>query len=257
MRVAIISMGTMNSEAVTEALFEGSELEERLFEAVRQKDEAAFERLYQRCRPIFAAVIGRIVSYGGIVDEVIHETMLDVWNKAHRHGRDRGTALSWMITIARRRAIDRLRREIASSRMFARLDAETAQAARNGEYLAEHEVENRDTRALIRSLVVSLPEEQRIPVYLSYFRGVSQRDLALCLQTPLGTIKTRIELGIAKLGRLLRQFQAIRCESSDEPVPSPNPLPTCSDRCLEDALFEERVGIDPVKHSAPVSDSSN
>ena len=237
-------METINHKEMSEPHSEGLGLEERLFEAVRHRDEVAFDQLYQRCRPIFASVIGKVLSNTGAVDEVIHETMVEIWNHAPRHGRDRGSSMAWMITIARRRAIDRLRRDISAMRMFSRLGDETATAVKNGEHLVDHEVENRDTRALLRHLVTSLPEDQRIPLYLSYFKGISQRDLALGLQTPLGTIKTRIELGLSKLGRMLRHFQAIRC-STKTTVPCGPAVPPEAVHCLEDAHFEERIGFKP------------
>lgn len=235
-------MGTINNKETKETLSEGLALEERLFEAVRNRDESAFKELYQRCRPIFASVIGKVLSNTSLIDEVMHEAMVEVWNHAPRHGRDKGSSMSWMITIARRRAIDRLRREISATRMFSRLGDETAHAVRNGDHLVDHEVETRDTRALLRHLVTSLPEDQRIPLYLSYFKGISQRDLALDLQTPLGTIKTRIELGISKLGRLFRQFQAIRCNIKQSNASHDAPPPEAV-FCLEDSHFEERIGL--------------
>ncbi len=236
------SMGTNNNKETKEALLGGLALEERLFEAVRHRDESAFKELYHRCRPLFAAIIGKVLSNTSIVDEVIHEAMVEIWNHAPRHGREKGSPMSWMITIARRRAIDRLRREISACRMFSRLGDATAHAEQNGEHLVDHEVENRDTRALLRHLVTSLPEDQRIPVYLSYFKGVSQRELALGLQTPLGTIKTRIELGISKLGRMFRQFQAIRYNAREAHAPDDS-LPPEAVHCLEDSHFEERIGF--------------
>jgi RNA polymerase sigma-70 factor (ECF subfamily) len=247
-------METKNNRETKETLPEGLALEERLFESVRDRDESAFKELYQRCRPLFATIIGKILSNTSVIDEVIHEVMVEIWNYAPRHGRDKGSSMSWMITIARRRAIDRLRREMSAFRMFSRLGDETAHAAQNGEHLVDHEVETRDTRALLRHLLTSLPEDQRIPVYLSYFKGMSQRDLALDLQTPLGTIKTRIELGISKLGRMFRQFQAIRYNARET---NTDTLPPEVVHCLEDAHFEERIGFKRLLPSACESAASN
>jgi RNA polymerase sigma-70 factor (ECF subfamily) len=251
-------MGTNHTQETTVTLPEGLGHEERLFEAVRHRDESAFKDLYQRCRPMFASIISKMLSNPSVIDEVIHETMVEIWNHAPRHGREKGSSMAWMITIAKRRAIDRLRREISAFRMFSRLGDQTAQAAQNGEHLVDHEVENRDTRALLRHLVISLPEDQRIPLYLSYFKGISQRDLALGLQTPLGTIKTRIELGISKLARMFRQFQAIRCSVKESsPSPSPKAIPPEAAECLEDSHFEERIGFKASLHALSEANSSN
>jgi RNA polymerase sigma-70 factor (ECF subfamily) len=249
-------METNNNRETKETRPEGLALEERLFESVRHRDESAFKELYQKCRPLFATIIGKILSNTSVIDEVIHEVMVEIWNYAPRHGREKGSSMAWMITIARRRAIDRLRREISTFRMFSRLGDETAHAAQNGEHLVDHEVETRDTRALLRHLLTSLPEDQRIPVYLSYFKGMSQRDLALDLQTPLGTIKTRIELGISKLGRLFRQFQAIRYNVRETNTHA-EALPPEVVHCLEDAHFEERIGFKRLLRHASESVASN
>ena len=246
-----INLMETNNKETKETLPEGLALEEQLFEAVRHRDESAFKELYQRCRPIFASVIGKVVSNPWTIDEIIHEAMVEIWNHAPRHGRDKGSSMAWMITIARRRAIDRLRREISATRMFSRLGEQTAHATQNGEHLVDHEVETRDTRALLRHLVISLPEDQRIPLYLSYFKGISQRELASDLKTPLGTIKTRIELAIIKLGRMFRQFQAIHRATNKANISS-HPLPPEALHCLEDARFEERVGFNKTNRARPI-----
>jgi hypothetical protein len=88
--------------------------------------------------------------------------------------------------------------------------------------------------------------------------GISQRDLALGLQTPLGTIKTRIELGISKLARMFRQFQAIRCSVKESsPSPSPKAIPPEAADCLEDSHFEERIGFKASLHALSEANSSN
>ena len=107
---------------------------------------------------------------------------------------------SWMVTLARRRAIDGLRKKQAYARAEERLQNETEQQPDAWVHNAtEEEIVLGDTRVLIRKVISSLPPAQQQAIDLAFFRGMSQREIAAKTNTPLGTVKTRLELGLKKI----------------------------------------------------------
>jgi RNA polymerase sigma-70 factor (ECF subfamily) len=134
------------------------------------------------------------------VTDVVEEVFIGVWNQASNFDTAKGRPVGWIVTMARRRAIDRVRRSQAYDRaeMRFRLANETGT-----QHLANDDVEeqaaNADNKAKFNELISKLPEAQRQVVHMAFYEGFSQREIARKTGIPLGTIKTRLELGVKKL----------------------------------------------------------
>ena len=125
---------------------------------------------------------------------------MEIWNHAKNFSAQKGKPLGWMVTLARRRAIDGLRKKQAYARAGERLQAETEQQPEAWVHnTTAEEIDFADTRVLVRQVISSLPPAQQQAIELAFFRGMSQREIAADTNTPLGTVKTRLELGLKKL----------------------------------------------------------
>ena len=178
----------------------GEQSDEELMERIQERDEHALEILIKRYQAMLRSVVGRMISNDQDVTDVVEEVFLGVWNQASNFDTSKGKAIGWIITMARRRAIDRVRRCQAYNRaeMRFRVSTETGTSHFAGDDV-ELEAANSDTAAMFRELLSSLPPAQSAVVKMAFFRGLSQREIARETGIPLGTIKTRLELGVKKL----------------------------------------------------------
>jgi len=130
---------------------------------------------------------------------VVQETFIQVWRQAASYDSRRGGAMAWIATIARSRAIDRLRARAAAGRAEAVVHEPDPPSVPAPLEIAEQ----RQLRERVQGALAELPEEQRSVLELAYFQGLSQSEIAGRLGHPLGTVKTRVRLGLAKLASLL------------------------------------------------------
>ena len=179
---------------------DGQSSDEELMERIQERDERSLEILMKRYEAMLRSVVGRMLSIDQDVTDVVEEVFLGVWNQAANFDTAKGKAIGWIITMARRRAIDRVRRCQAYDRaeMRFRVANETGT-----QHLATDDVEEQaasaDNEETFVALISKLPEAQRQVVHMAFYRGLSQREIARETGVPLGTIKTRLELGVKKL----------------------------------------------------------
>jgi RNA polymerase sigma-70 factor (ECF subfamily) len=175
--------------------------DEMLMQELVQHCPGALEELYDRYGPILKAVVLRVVHDETEADDLLQEVLLQVWARAENYSPEKGKPLGWLVTLARRRAIDRLRQRRAYQRATDRYEVECKHS--RGEPYSDHsverDIERGDLRTLLDGLMVALPEGQREAINLAFFKGMSQREIAHGTGVPLGTVKTRIELGLRKL----------------------------------------------------------
>ena len=172
-----------------------------LMERIQTRDQQAFGTLYDRLAPLVNAMIFRILTDRAEVEEVLGETFWQVWNSASRYDPARGTLEAWIITIARSRALDRLR-----ARRSRRAGTEPLRQEEQPTDPTSHPeaVALRGERArAVAAALEGLSTDQRLPIELAYYEGLSQSQIAERLAQPLGTIKTRIRLGLIKLRHTL------------------------------------------------------
>src|SRR5690349_17023649 len=170
---------------------------EELMVRVAKGDERAFELLYdQLAGPIFG-LVRRIVRDAAQSEEVAQEVLVELWRTATRYAPDKGSALNWAMTLAHRRAVDRVRSARASTE---REQKATFEAARGRPFdeVAES-VTARLERSQVRRCLSFLTDLQRESVLLAYYQGYAYREVAEVLSTPQGTIKTRLRDGLIRL----------------------------------------------------------
>ena len=174
--------------------------DEQLMARVQARDESALAAMYHRHTPILRTVISRVVHNESDVDDLLQEVFLEMWNRAQSYDETKGKVLGWLVTLARRRAIDRVRRRQAYARAEERLRLETEHEPHMTRYHGvEDDVNAADRSEVFRRLLAALPPAQREALHLAYYRGLSQREIAAKTGIPLGTIKTRLELAVRKI----------------------------------------------------------
>ncbi|MEU6688207.1 ECF RNA polymerase sigma factor SigK [Streptomyces sp. NPDC046832] len=169
---------------------------EALVESVARGDTDAFGQLYDAVAASVLGVARAVLRDVAQSEEVAQEVLVEVWRTAPRYRPERGTALNWILTLAHRRAIDRVRSvEAAAAR-----DHKAALLDQLPEYdEVSEQVENRLEREQVRRCLRTLTELQRQSVTLAYYRGLTYREVAAQLSLPLGTVKTRLRDGLIRL----------------------------------------------------------
>jgi RNA polymerase sigma-70 factor (ECF subfamily) len=179
-----------------------------LMQAIQAEDPDALAQLYDRYNGILKALILRVVHNEAEADDLLQEIFMEIWNQAKNFSAQKGKPLGWMVTLARRRAIDGLRKKQAYVRAEERLQNETEQQPDAWVHNATEEaIVLSDTRVLIRKVISGLPPAQQQAIDLAFFRGMSQREIAAKTNTPLGTVKTRLELGLKKIYDGLKELK--------------------------------------------------
>jgi RNA polymerase sigma-70 factor, ECF subfamily len=195
-------------EASAPLLEAGAPSDLELMQGIQQGEPDALSVLYDRYNGIIKALILRVIHNEAEADDLLQEIFMEIWNQAKNFSAQKGKPLGWMVTLARRRAIDGLRKKQAYARAEERLQSETEQQPDAWVHnTTETEITRGDTRELIRKVIDSLPLPQQQAVELAFFQGMSQREIAAKTNTPLGTVKTRLELGLKKIYDGLKELR--------------------------------------------------
>ncbi|TQL90348.1 RNA polymerase sigma-70 factor (ECF subfamily) [Actinoallomurus bryophytorum] len=162
---------------------------------VARGDQAAFERVYDEVSgPVYGLAL-RIVRDPAQSEEVAQEVLIDVWRTASRYEPGRGSAMSWVMMLAHRRAVDRVRSAQAASEREQRAGRDAGPAY---DEVAENVQVNLE-REQVRRCLSTLTETQRESITLAYYVGYTYREVGELLKVPLGTIKTRMRDGLIRL----------------------------------------------------------
>ena len=170
-----------------------------LLHAVARGDEAALARLYDAYRVILFGLLVRILNSREEAEDILQDVFIQVWRRAKDFDEKRGRPFTWLVTLTRSRAIDRLRQLGARQRLATGAAQEQSEAVSD----ALSETIKGAQRETVRRALAELPEEQKHTLVLAYFEGLTQSEIAAKLNTPLGTIKTRMRSGMIKLRALL------------------------------------------------------
>ncbi|HVG37784.1 MAG TPA: sigma-70 family RNA polymerase sigma factor [Pyrinomonadaceae bacterium] len=171
-----------------------------LLRAVARGDQQAFASLYDQYSHILFGLLLRILHRRSEAEDVLQEVFLQAWQKASDFDSERGRAFTWLVTLARSRAIDRLRAVESRDRTANRAAQETSDRVVDADDEAIRSAEGE----IVRGALAQIPEEQRETLLLAYFEGLTQSEIAARLGEPLGTVKTRTRSGLIKLRDLLR-----------------------------------------------------
>jgi RNA polymerase sigma-70 factor, ECF subfamily len=159
-------------------------------------DVGALHRLYRQCAGRVMAIAVRILEDRVEAEDIVQETFLEIWKRALEYKAQRGRLLSWIVVIARSRAIDRLRSRDTAWEV-ARLSTQLPDEGQAPAPL-ELAVQRLDRKRVIDALS-ALPPAQRSAIELAYFEGLTQREISERTGDPLGTVKTRVRLALEKL----------------------------------------------------------
>ena len=175
-------------------------------EQIATGDQLALAQFYDVTNRLAFGLVLRILGDRSSAEEVVLDVYTQVWRQAGNYSRERGTPLAWLLTIARTRALDRLRS--GRQEMQRKESLEVVADARSLAASPEETAVSNEHQRLVRHALAALPIEQRQIIELAYFSGLSHSEIAAHLGQPLGTVKTRTRLGMIKLKELLAPMMA-------------------------------------------------
>lgn len=174
-----------------------------LVRAIAEKQEQALARLYDMYSGALFGCLLRILGQREEAEEVLLEVFWQAWEQADRYDPGRGAPFTWLFAIARSRALDRVR---ARRRQAATVGAAAMEQLRDPAQPENPEVHVlfRELRGQVQAALARLPPEQREAIALAYYEGLTQVEIAARTGTPLGTVKTRVRLGLLRLREMLK-----------------------------------------------------
>jgi RNA polymerase sigma-70 factor (ECF subfamily) len=171
--------------------------DEDLMQLMRRGNAAAFEVIYERHSRAAFSLAYRMAGSRGVAEDVVQEAFLNIWRSGARYERGRGSVRTWLLGIVHHRAIDALRRSFVHEKRRASdegLEDRLEPGERTDVEAARHE-----EAATVRAALQHLPAEQSQVIELAYFGGFTHSEIATMLETPVGTVKGRMRLGLEKM----------------------------------------------------------
>jgi RNA polymerase sigma-70 factor (ECF subfamily) len=182
--------------------------DEDLMELVQGGDAQAFELVYDRhCSAAFSLAY-RMCGRRTTAEDVLQEAFLALWRSGARYDRTRGSVRNWILRIVHNRAVDALRRGVVRERDI--YHDEGVLERQPGEERTDEQALQREQTREVRGILRELPREQSHVIELAYFGGFTHTEIATMLQMPIGTVKGRIRLGLAKLRVALADEEGLR-----------------------------------------------
>jgi RNA polymerase sigma-70 factor (ECF subfamily) len=181
--------------------------DEDLMQLVRQGDPQAFEMIYERHSTAAFSLAYRMTGRRGAAEDVVQEAFLSLWRSGARYDRTRGSVRTWVLGIVHHRAIDGLRRSMVHDKR--RASDEGIEERFEAKERTDVQAARREEATEVRNALAGLPEEQSKAIELAYFGGFSHSEIAAMLETPIGTVKGRIRLGLEKLRGQLGHFAEV------------------------------------------------
>lgn len=186
--------------------------DEGLIRSIIDGQSAALGQLYDRYGRLVFSLAYQVIGDPASAEEITQEVFLQVWNKAFTYQAAQGKVTTWLISVARHRAIDALRRK------GARPEGHQAELSGDDEIDlvdpvgVEDQVEVSQRSQAVRRAIAHLPHDQRLALSMAYFKGMTHQEVADAIGEPLGTVKTRIRLAMIKLRQLLEDENLVRHE---------------------------------------------
>jgi RNA polymerase sigma-70 factor (ECF subfamily) len=171
--------------------------DEELMALMRRGEAPAFEVVYERHSGAAYSLAYRMCGSRGPAEDVTQEAFLAIWRSGSRYDPARGSVRTWVLGIVHNRAIDWLRRSVVQDRR--RASDEGLAERLEAQERTEVEAARRDEASSVRALMGKLPEEQSRVIQLAYFGGFTHSEIARMLDTPIGTVKGRMRLGLEKM----------------------------------------------------------
>jgi RNA polymerase sigma-70 factor, ECF subfamily len=171
--------------------------DEDLMHLVRKGDSAAFEVVYERHATAAFSLAYRMVGTRNAAEDVVQDAFLSLWRAGGRYERSRGSVRTWVLGIVHNRAIDALRRTMRHDRR--RASDEGIEERFEAKELTDVDAARNEEAREVRDALKALPDEQCKVIELAYFGGFSQSEIATMLDTPIGTVKGRMRLGLKRM----------------------------------------------------------
>ncbi len=180
-----------------------------LMEAVGRREPDAIQEIYKRYESTLRTVIQSVLHDDSETDDALNDVFLQLWDQSDRFIAEKGLH-GFLVTMARRRALDRLRRRLAYHRTRDRFETELKATYRDEARVLDFQPTNSDLADLLHGVIGTLPIPQQEVVHLAFFEGLSQREIAARKSIALGTVKTRLQLAHKKLFNQLAPIKSHR-----------------------------------------------
>lgn len=190
--------------------------DEALLEWVASGEQGALAQLYDRYQGLMHGMATRITGDATLAQDVVQDAFVGIWRNAARYMSSRASARTWILSITHHRAVDALRRRRPTTEM-PEPDTAPAQLVLPDIW---PEVSRRLDAEAVRSALDGLPDNQRQAIELAYFSGLTQQEIADRTEAPLGTVKSRVRLGLLQLRRALLNNGAVSRSEADLPNPT-------------------------------------
>jgi len=197
---AVDHMAAIRTEDIDFTLVDDGELLHR----VSLRDQEAFAALYDRYATVLYSLCLAIVKKQEEAEDVLQECFLQMWEKASAFNSAKGSAYTWLATLTRHRAIDRLRSKHFRKDRQKQPDVDFDRMADPSALTPLENTSIAERAGIVKKAFATLPPVQQKVVEMAYFQGYTQSEIAGKLQVPLGTVKTRIREAVKKLQRILQ-----------------------------------------------------
>lgn len=176
----------------------------RLLLRISQKDPAAFAQFYRKYGGLLFTTVSTVLNDHHDAEDVMQEVLVQIWQKAHLYESRKGKPLTWLTTLARNRAIDRIRSKQRRSRLNDDFEVESRTTQPEFSDSGHERLQDKERDLVLRRAVTRLTPDQREAIQLAYFDGFTQAEVAKRLREPLGTIKARIRRGVTRLEGMVK-----------------------------------------------------
>lgn len=184
-----------------------SDDELKLMKRIKARDEEALSELYDLYKRLLFGMVISIVKKREEAEDVLQEIFVKIWNKAESFDEERGNVYSWIVTLARNKAIDRIRSKGYKTQQKQSVSIHEPLFSLEGDKHDPMETTIFSDRAeLVKRALEQIPEKQSEVIKIAYYRGMTQREISDHLDIPLGTVKTRTRQGMIKLKRILGDY---------------------------------------------------
>lgn len=195
----------MSASTTPSAIPENRQVEHELMQRIAGGDNDAFDVFCDRYSPLIFSTAYKVLNHAQDAEDVAHDVLLSVWKKAGSYNATKGTLVTWICTTTRNRSIDRVRSFQRRSAMHDRFETRQEREKPEARSTGRDDLYRSDARSILQNAVVELSPEQREVIELAYFEGLTQRQIAERLQSPLGTVKARIRRGLQRLRGMMRE----------------------------------------------------
>lgn len=193
--------------AIGKASHLGTDDEIELMKRIKARDDEALSELYDLYNRLLYGLIISIVKKREEAEDVLQEVFVKIWEKASTFNEDRGNVYSWIVTLTRNKAIDRIRSKGYKTQKKASQDVDAPEFSLEGDTFDPLETTIFSDRAeLVRNALAKIPDSQSEVLKIAYYKGMTQREISDQLDIPLGTVKTRMRQGMIKLKDILGEF---------------------------------------------------